>query len=84
MTPNDIVRIRPTSDGWAQITRYVDKFNKELLENRSCRFQMSIPQMDESGYIEGQFWCLMQYFDWSRGLGGELQFTDMKIKEHQG
>lgn len=84
MNPNDIVRIKPTESGWSSIIKYVDDFNDNIRKrNPSARFRMSLPIADNSGYITGQFWCLMQYFDWQNPAGSENPFYDMQLEKQQ-
>ena len=79
MSPNDIVKIKPTQAGWRDIIAYVDAFNDMVRSrNPAYQFRMSVPTADNEGYITGQFWCLMEYFDWQRGMAANLPFTDMQ------
>lgn len=79
MNPNDIVKIKPTQSGWRDIVAHVDTFNDMMrTRNPSITVRISVPQADKDGYITGQFWCLMKYFDWQRGMAADLPFTDMQ------
>ncbi len=80
VTLNDIVQIKPTEEGWKQIVRHVDQFNENIKSFPQVRFRMSVPCPDAEGYISGQFWSLMQLFDWTKCLaGGWVFFHDMRI-----
>ena len=78
MTPNDTVEIKPTEAGWHEIVRFVDETNDRLRQYQNLRHRMSVPKPDEDGYIRGQFWHLMQFFDWTRGIG-DIHFYDMRL-----
>lgn len=82
MTPNDIVMIKPTDDGWREIIKYVDETNDHLRQYPRLRHRMSVPVADAEGYISGQFWSLMQFFDWT-GIhaGRDIYFYDMRMKQ---
>ena len=80
MTPNDIVRIKPTDDGWRVIIKHVDALNDDLRKNHpNITYRAPVPIADAEGYIRGQFWSLMAYFDWSRGIGTDCPFHDMQL-----
>lgn len=79
INPNDIVEIRPTEEGWIEIVKYVDATNDQLRQNKRVRHRMSVPTPDADGYIRGQFWMLMQFFDWTGRLGSDIHFHDMRI-----
>lgn len=82
MNPNDIVRIKPTESGWESIVKYTDNFNDDIRKRSpGARFRMSIPEPDEDGYISGQFWSIMQYFDWQNPAGSESPFCDMQVEK---
>lgn len=84
MNPNDTVRIKPTESGWKSIVRYVDDFNENMRNlSPDARFRMRVPTPDASGYITGQFWCLMQYFDWQNPAGSDNPFYDMQVEKQQ-
>jgi hypothetical protein len=84
MKPNDRIKIKPTESGWREIVTYVEAFNEYMQKNRpEASFRMSAPNPDDAGYIEGPFWLLMQFFDWSTGAGAECPFEDMQIEEGQ-
>lgn len=75
MNPNDYVRIKPTAAGWKAIHANIDAFNATYGHITKQKY----PEPDEHGYIKDQFWCLMQYFDWSKFIGMGMPFTDMQI-----
>ena len=80
MNPNDTVKIKPTEEGWRQIVKYVDEANDKLKMHPKVRHRMAVPVPDAEGYISGQFWALMQYFDWNSVLAaGDILFHDMQI-----
>jgi len=82
MSPNDVVKIKPTDQGWYVIEAYVDNFNVRLQrENPKVTHRMQIPTPDSDGYITDQFWCLMKYFRWDRCWGSDIHFSDMQIKD---
>jgi hypothetical protein len=81
MHPNDVVYIKPTDNGWREIVEYVDNFNDHVrMKHPTSHCRMSIPIADNEGYIKGQFWSLMQYFDWSAGMGSDIHFYDLRPK----
>ena len=85
VTTNDIVQLKPTEEGWRQIVKHVDQFNENIKSFLQVRFRMSVPVPDAEGYISGQFWSLMQLFDWTKCLaGGWVFFHDMRIPPKQG
>jgi hypothetical protein len=76
--PNDFVEIKPSKSGWRSIIKYTDAFNASVAaRNPDCTFRMTIPKANAEGYILGQFWCLMQYFDWS--ICGDIPFDDLRL-----
>ena len=80
MNPNDIVEIKPTDEGWLEIIKYVDATNDRLRKHPRVRHRMSVPVPDSDGYIRGQFWSLMQFFDWSGSHAGrDIHFWDMRL-----
>jgi hypothetical protein len=80
MTPNDIVEIKPTEEGWLEIVKYVDETNDRLRKKPRLRYRMRVPTPDADGYIRGQFWTLMQFFNWAGShLGGDIYFHDLRI-----
>ena len=84
VTTNDIVKINPTEKGWRQIVRHVDQANENIKSFLQVRYRMSVPVPDADGYISGQFWSLMQLFDWTKCLaGGWVFFHDMRIPPKQ-
>lgn len=84
MSPNDIVRIKPTESGWDSIVRHIDSFNDDIRRRSpGARFRLSVPVPDIDGYITGQFWCIMQYFDWKNPAGSENPFYDMQLEKQQ-
>jgi hypothetical protein len=80
MNPNDIVEIKPTDGGWQEIIKYVDETNDRLRQKYPrIRHRMSVPTADAEGYIRGQFWSLMQFFDWTGGHAGrDIHFSDLR------
>jgi hypothetical protein len=79
MTPNDIVEIKPTEEGWLEIVKYVDETNDRLRRHPRLRHRMSVPVADSAGYIRGQFWSLMQFFDWTGSQAGrDIHFYDLR------
>lgn len=79
MTPNDIVEIQPTEEGWLEIVKYVDETNDRLRKNPRLRHRMSVPTPNADGYIRGQFWALMQFFDWTGcHAGRDIHFYDLR------
>ena len=84
MNPNDIVLIKPTDEGWLEIIKYVDETNERLRQYERLRNRMSVPVPDADGYIRGQFWSLMQFFDWTGcHAGRDIHFYDMKMPNPQ-
>lgn len=78
LNPNDRVRVKPTETGWQQIMAHVDAFNDHIRQSKpNLKYRMSLPVADADGYIKDQFWRIMQFFDWSRGLGSECPFSDL-------
>lgn len=79
MNPNDTVKIKPTESGWREIVAHVDAFNAHMQQSHpNARYRMSVPSADVDGYITGQFWSLMQFFDWTKGAGAYCPFEDMQ------
>jgi hypothetical protein len=82
LTPNDYVEIKPTESGWESIVKYVDNFNAHLQKTQpKLKFRMSIPKENSEGYIRGQFWDLMGYFDWTKAIGSACPFSDLRISK---
>jgi hypothetical protein len=80
MSPNDFVKIKPTERGWEMIIKYVDEFNDHIKANHpKAQFRLSVPKADQDGYIREQFWSLMGYFNWNKGIGQDLPFSDLKL-----
>lgn len=80
MNPNDTVKIKPTEEGWRQIVNHVDEENDKLKMHPKVRHRMAVPVPDADGYISGQFWSLMRFFDWTVCLSrGDVLFHDMQI-----
>jgi hypothetical protein len=65
-TPNDFVRVKPTEAGWRAIRKYYESINRGQ------------PIPDKDGYIKGQFWSIMQYFEWK--MGRDNNFEDMILE----
>ena len=86
MNPNDVVEIKPTEGGWLEIAAYVDAFNEHMKVNRpNAMYRMRVPSADSDGYIRDQLWSLMKYFDWTRGYGCDVHFSDLRpIAKNQG
>lgn len=77
---NDVVSIKPTEAGWKQIVGNVDRTNDRIRQNPRFLVRVSVPKVDADGYISGQFWALMKYFDWEEcDPGGDVPFSDMRI-----
>ena len=77
MNPNDRVKVKPTKSGWQEIIAYVNAWNESIKHRYD--YQMRMPTTDKDGYITGQFWSLMVYFDWKKTTGSELPFSDMQL-----
>lgn len=78
MNANGLARIKPTPEGWQAISKYIDSCNKEY-EARGVTFRTTAPVANKDGYITGQFWCLMQYFDWHKGIAQPMPFSDIQL-----
>jgi len=77
---NDVVSIKPTVVGWQKIVEKADHQNKCLMEYPLVTYRAEPPQLDLDGYIKGQFWYLMQMFDWPECVNGcDVFFSDMRI-----
>jgi len=82
MNPNDIVEIKPTEAGWQEILKSIDETNDDLRKNPRVKFRLSVPKADKDGYIRGQFWLLMEYFNWQQSIGGDVHFSDLRPVRH--
>ena len=77
---NEVISIKPTDAGWRQIVGDVDRKNDRLRQDPRCIVRISVPKVDADGYISGQFWALMKYFDWEEcDPGGDMPFSDLRI-----
>jgi hypothetical protein len=78
-TPNDFVRVKPTEAGWKAIRKHYDNLNKGFSLRGVAQPQFfKVPIPDKDGYIKDQFWCVMQYFEWS--IGRDNNFEDMILE----
>ena len=79
INPNDTVRIKLTAEGKRQIVAADDAFNEHMRKNHPLATYRAHSKWDNDGWIEGQFWTLMQHFKWD-GIGGFVPFTEMVKK----
>lgn len=78
-SPNDQIRVRLTEHGKQLVVQWVDKFNDHIRANRpGSTFRVSVPRWDSDGWITGQFWDIMGYFDGSWSAGSVLPFSELE------
>lgn len=78
MTPNDIVRIKPTDAGWASLKETVREVNDNMRRMGMKGPWMTLPVADPHGYITGQFWCLLANMKWGPEMGRYCLFSDLQ------
>ncbi len=81
INPNDIVYILPTKAGWTKIRRHHHETNAGYFQRGIDHFSCP-PKPNDLGFIRGQFWSLMQYFDFGAScLGGYVGFSEMLTEQ---
>ena len=78
--PNDIVLLKPTTSGWGEIELFIrraDDYMRRAFPR--IKHRLSVPEADDDGYISGEFWYLMQMFNWGTNRG-DIPFTDLHVR----